>query len=603
MFRNMKLGGYVLIALIIVGIIWGASSLGLLDKIIPGLKTTESQTLERKDIQKMDIAVKDASMTNVQMPGTNPISSSETVIMECAAWNAQQGELFANGGQRTTEGSAMARNGVSMLIQRAGNDDYSVMQKDILAHAKACANGDFFSGQGATFVEFMGDGAPGFLQGINPILEKELGAEYILECFFVAGFSYGEDKWLGPASWKQNPQSARGSLTIVVLRDGDFNICLKWASDNNIPVNPDPTTYDADALNFWPANSFSHAAQQFIAGVTETRPVVKNGKRTGEKKTIIAEAVSTWLPGDQLVVDQRGGVITIASTKDYPGQMPCTIFGVKKFNQRYPNIIKGIIRAIDEGSKAVRSSDQARWRAAEISAQVYGENTPEYWYKYFDGEMRNVSIDGQSYMVELGGSRVCTIADNLVYFGMSQGNSRNVFKDTYEYFGRQYMKLYPEYLPTFEPYEKVVNLTYLNQVRSESNVQVPQSMAKFQAGSEVTQILGKKSWSIEFATGSAQLTPNAEVMLEQLSSELTMAYELKIVIAGHTDSLGNEYNNQTLSEARARSVRDWLYGHYRVNFPLERMEAVGYGEMRPVADNGTVEGRSKNRRVDITTGR
>ncbi len=600
MFKGMKLGGWLLIVVALVGLVWGAKEIGLLDKLMPGLTTTESQTLEKSTVQKVTVDDKYAGTVDVQMPSTTPVSSNKPVKVMVAAWNSQMGWIFSNGGPRTTTGSYMDQNGVDLTFER--NDDYGQMQQGLLAHAKACARGDYFSGEGVTFAAFMGDGAPGFLEAVNPLIEKEVGPEFIVEGFHVAGFSYEEDKWLGLPEWKANPQSARGSLTIVVPRDGDFNICLKWASDNQIPVNPDGTTYDPDALNFYWANSFTHAAQLFIAGVTETRPVVKNGKRTGEKRSITAQGVSTWLPGDQQVVDQRGGVITIASTKDYAGQMPCLIVGIKAFNQRHADIVTGMINAIDLGSKAVRSSDQARMRAAEISAAIYNENTPEYWYKYFDGEPRNVEINGKTYMVSLGGSRVCTIADVLLYFGQTPG-SRNVFKDTYDYFGRQYVKLYPEFLSSYQPYEKVINLTYLNQAKNKANVTTPTTMAKFQAGSEVTSIVGKKSWSIEFAFGSAQLTPQAEVMLEQLSSELTMAYELKIVIAGHTDSIGNEYNNQKLSEARASSVRDWLFQHYRVNFPLERMEVVGYGEAKPVADNGTQQGRDKNRRVDITIGR
>jgi outer membrane protein OmpA-like peptidoglycan-associated protein len=597
---RIKLGGWIGILAIIGLLIWGAASLGLLDKIMPGFTTTESQTLEKSTVQKVVVDDKYSGAIDVIMPSNTPVTSNKPVKVMVAAWNSQMGWIFSNGGVTTTEGSYMAQNNVDLTFVR--NDDYGQMQQGLMAHARACARGDYFSGEGVTFAAFMGDGAPGFLEAVNSVLEKELGPEFIVEGVDVAGFSYGEDKWLGPPEWKSNPQSARGSLTIVVPRDGDFNICLKWASDNQIDVNPDGTTYDPNALNFYWANSFTQAAQLFIAGVTETRPVVKNGKRTGEKRSIKAEGVSTWLPGDQQVVDQRGGVITIADTKDYAGQMPCLIVGIKAFNLRNADIVEGMINAIDLGSKAVRSSDQARMRAAEVSAAIYNENTPEYWYKYFDGEPRNVEINGKTYMVSLGGSRVCTIADVLLYFGQTPG-SRNVFKDTYDYFGRQYVKLYPEFLSSYQPYEKVINLTYLNKAKNKANITAPTAMAKFQAGSEVTSIVGKKSWSIEFAFGSAQLTPQAEVTLEQLSSELTMGYELKMIIAGHTDSVGNEYNNQKLSEARATAVRDWLYQRYPVNFPIDRMNVVGYGETKPVADNATAEGRGKNRRVDVTVGR
>lgn len=592
--------GYIIIFAVIGLLIFGAAKIGVFEKIMPGLKSTPSQNMDKANIQKVSIPDKASSAVNVQMPGTTIYTSSKPTTVMVAAWNAQLGWMFANGGITTTEGSLMAKYGVSQTFE--WNDDYGVMQKALLAHAKACSRGDYFSGEGKTFVAFMGDGATSFLQAINPQLKKELGPEYIAEGIDVAGFSYGEDKWLGPPDWKRNPQSARGSLTICVLRDGDFNICLKWASDNNIPVNPDPTTYDPNALNFYPANSFSHAAQLFIAGVTEERPVVKDGKRTGEKRTITAQGVSTWLPGDQLVVDQRGGVITIASTFDYAGQMPCLIVGIKKFDQMNPEIIEGMIRAISDGAETVRASDKARWKGAEVSAAVYQQNTPEYWYKYFGGQPRTVTVDGQSYVVTLGGSRVCTISDVLLYYGMAPG-SRNIFKDTYDFFGHQYMKLYPEYMPAYPPFEEVMNTTYLNKVRNEIGATTAPTIAKFQAGSEITQVVGRKGYSVEFASGSAELTGRGIATLEQIAADYSMAFEMKLSFIGHTDSDGDEYYNQKLSENRAAACRDWLYRKYPVNFPVSRMNIEGRGETQPIADNNTVAGKAKNRRVEIIVGR
>jgi outer membrane protein OmpA-like peptidoglycan-associated protein len=67
-------------------------------------------------------------------------------------------------------------------------------------------------------------------------------------------------------------------------------------------------------------------------------------------------------------------------------------------------------------------------------------------------------------------------------------------------------------------------------------------------------------------------------------------------IQGHTDNVGGDAYNQTLSEARARSVMAWLTQH---GVAAARMTAKGYGKTMPIADNGTDEGRMKNRRVEI----
>ncbi|TWC28280.1 outer membrane protein OmpA-like peptidoglycan-associated protein [Pseudomonas sp. SJZ079] len=68
------------------------------------------------------------------------------------------------------------------------------------------------------------------------------------------------------------------------------------------------------------------------------------------------------------------------------------------------------------------------------------------------------------------------------------------------------------------------------------------------------------------------------------------------VVEGHTDSIGTDAYNQGLSERRANAVRDVLVNQYGVSG--SRVNAVGYGESRPVADNATAEGRAINRRVE-----
>jgi outer membrane protein OmpA-like peptidoglycan-associated protein len=68
------------------------------------------------------------------------------------------------------------------------------------------------------------------------------------------------------------------------------------------------------------------------------------------------------------------------------------------------------------------------------------------------------------------------------------------------------------------------------------------------------------------------------------------------VVEGHTDSVGTDSYNQQLSERRAMAVREVLVNQYGVQGG--RVDAIGYGEARPVADNETEEGRAINRRVE-----
>jgi outer membrane protein OmpA-like peptidoglycan-associated protein len=86
-------------------------------------------------------------------------------------------------------------------------------------------------------------------------------------------------------------------------------------------------------------------------------------------------------------------------------------------------------------------------------------------------------------------------------------------------------------------------------------------------------------------------------ILDDVASVLQANPQIKKVrIEGHTDSIGTDAYNQKLSERRANAVRDYLVGK---GIDAGRLEAVGYGESRPIADNKTSEGRAQNRRTEF----
>ena len=84
--------------------------------------------------------------------------------------------------------------------------------------------------------------------------------------------------------------------------------------------------------------------------------------------------------------------------------------------------------------------------------------------------------------------------------------------------------------------------------------------------------------------------------IENLAEFMKQFPQTSTTVEGHTDSIGNAAYNQKLSERRAAAVRDVLVNQYGVE--VERINSVGYGEERPVADNATREGRAINRRVE-----
>lgn len=105
------------------------------------------------------------------------------------------------------------------------------------------------------------------------------------------------------------------------------------------------------------------------------------------------------------------------------------------------------------------------------------------------------------------------------------------------------------------------------------------------------------SSDILFTSGSAALAPGANDKLREIAGVLQQYPRTIIEIVGHTDSVGSEASNQVLSERRAASVRDALVGN---GVAPGRIIPRGAGELRPLADNSTPEGRARNRRVDLT---
>ncbi len=101
---------------------------------------------------------------------------------------------------------------------------------------------------------------------------------------------------------------------------------------------------------------------------------------------------------------------------------------------------------------------------------------------------------------------------------------------------------------------------------------------------------------VNFQTDKARLTPNAKSILDTVADELTAHPDIKVELSGHTDSRGSDSHNQKLSDARAKSVVEYLESK---SIDASRMTAVGYGESKPIADNDTDAGRELNRRVEL----
>lgn len=103
--------------------------------------------------------------------------------------------------------------------------------------------------------------------------------------------------------------------------------------------------------------------------------------------------------------------------------------------------------------------------------------------------------------------------------------------------------------------------------------------------------------NITFRTGSADLNTDFFKTLDSVAIVLTNYKDTLVTVAGHTDNVGPDTTNQSLSEKRASTVAGYLGGR---GVASQRLSAVGFGERSPVAPNTTPNGRDQNRRVEIT---
>lgn len=601
--RRFNKKAFIILA-VVLGLFFWKGVPALLDtelgqKLIPSKKVQESVIVSKVTLPDAPKNIESTSPP-VPMPSgeiSNSVSSSPEIRYQVWAWNSQMGMFFANGGVQTTKGSILEKRGVNLKFIR--QDDVPQMQASLIQFAKSYSS-DKNTKEGVQFVSIMGDGAATFLAGINPELSK-IGPDYIAQIVATTGKSLGEDKLMGPEEWKEDPQKAKGSVVSGYLRDGDWNIAIMWAAANGIKVNPDEKTYDPEAMNWIAADSYIDAAQKYINGYSEERPIVKNGKidvLSGKKK-ISVDAVVTWTPGDVMIAEQKGGLISIVSTNEYRSQMPNVVIGIKKFMEDNRKVTENMIAGFMEGGDQVKGYQEALKKAGEISAKIYNEENADYWVKYYKGQQ---VADKQGKIISLGGSRVHNLADNLEYFGLNPGSS-DVYSIVYSTFGDIVKNMYPTLVPSYPNYSDVVDLSYIKNVASTfSPSQITSAdVVKYDIDKGISTTISKRSWSITFQTGSANFTPEANAVLDQIYSQAAIASGLQIRIEGHTDNVGSDQINIPLSQARADAVRQYLESRGGNAFK-NRVTTKGYGATMPVASNDTKSGQSKNRRVEILMG-
>lgn len=567
----------------------------------PGIRTAVSKQLTGIEVNTAEVNnVMNAE--KIELPGkevSSLVNDKPLVRIAGYAWNAQSGIIVSNGGPKTTKGSLMEKNGVNLEIIR--QDWLSELRNMQLKFIEEFDNGKKFpsSDKSAFAVMIMGDGAPFYISSVQKALDEKYGKDkYHLQVLGAVGLSYGEDKLIGPPNWKSDPKSMKGALISAVLGDGDWVTTVNYCFANGLKVNPDPSTYDADAVNIYPSENddYIKSAEELIksqtTGWTVTLKEVKEGKLTGKTVNRKIDGCATWTPGDKMVFDKLSGFTDIVSTKEFNNQMPTVLIGLKEWASKNPEIVSNILKSALTASNQMKNYDDWRVRASEAVTETYQMETPEYWYKMFQGQQG--TKDGLTY--NMGGSRVFNYADVMQYFGLSDGVNR--YKSVYNQVSGYLTELNPfgynENVGFVVPYDEAVNLFYLKNINDIEST----SADKADYTAEATEVMASGEWKVNFQTGSANISNDSSKELEKIYNLLIQAENTKLDIVGHTDNVGNSNSNLALSKSRAESVVNYLKQR---GIPSNRFQIVdGKGQNEPIADNNTDSGRAQNRRVVVT---
>jgi len=609
---NIKKFAIGIFFLLIVGVAWkfdllpGLSSLkskeiGKFSSDNSGLNTnTEAKKLSVPDIKNSEFASQD----NIKQ-----------IKLINYIWFGNSGMIAANGGPHTMKGSLMDQFGVNLFMETNNSNTY--MKDQLLAFINAYAKGDKNPTVGAPLITVMGDGNVPFFSTMNKNIVKAYGEEYKLKSIGVIGFSVGEDCFMGPQSWIDTPSLMRGEVTSMVIGDGDWGLSVRFLGDitdekgNRILVNPDPTTYDPNALNVVaaPNDDFLEAANDVITGKIAKGLKVKdsNGHLTGKTIDKPIHGCATWFPGDLQIV-KNTNLVKIISTKQYPNQMGTTIVGCDKWLKENSKQIVSLLSATYVASNQIKLYDEWFKYASEVAPKVFypGSATPSItaddWYKY-GKPGGNLMSNQDGVKVLVGGSQPANLADAKKYYGLTGGN--DYYKAVYEYFSGVIKDLNPfdimSQVGELTPYNDVVDPTYLKQVNigGESGVVKP-----IDYSTNTGKQFAKKTWHVEFEIGSSKITDKSKIELHTLYDALKNWNEKATVgIVGHTDNTGTVEGNNELSLERARSVKMFLIELSNGIFPSERFKVDGKGQSQPIdpsQNQNSPTVRKNNRRVEIT---
>jgi outer membrane protein OmpA-like peptidoglycan-associated protein len=157
------------------------------------------------------------------------------------------------------------------------------------------------------------------------------------------------------------------------------------------------------------------------------------------------------------------------------------------------------------------------------------------------------------------------------------------------------------YTEVLVPVGKTYDITYLSLARREIAATVPVADEPSQSVKLTLRYKRERPPQplildgVNFDTAKATIRPESFSHLDTVVDFMVHKTDARVEISGHTDNVGNARSNKTLSEKRAQACRNYIVSK---GIDKKRLDAVGFGDERPIAPNDTDEGRQKNRRIE-----
>ena len=294
------------------------------------------------------------------------------------------------------------------------------------------------------------------------------------------------------------------------------------------------------------------------------------------------DAAVVWSPDDQDCISAIKGAKVLMSTKEAKYCIADIFYAKDEFIQSHQKEIIAFTSGWLKAARELNKDQTARASAQKLMATAF--NVPEA-------------------VMNLDNARFTTYGDNVNFFNISSSGVGVAGEELYSKMARAFAKIPGLTSGTAPAWRSITDISILQSIAG--NFKDPgddaEGAATFTAPVETMKTepaLATKRLTITFASGAYNLSEDAKYTIDKEFSNIAKSFAgYRIRVEGNTDNVGSTASNKTLSLKRAQAVKNYLVQTY--NFDANRFIIVGNGPDSPVADNGTEEGKAKNRRTDF----